>query len=264
MARISTYSIDPVLDQNDKIHGTDENQVTRNFRLIGGGGTSSPGGGTSNTFITNIANTSVNNSIQNFITEADPRALAFLYHNNSLHSTGSNYTGGTINISDGGNSIPFSSVTTLKVSKFPWATHLLNPTPNTAENILAEYNGMRVKWSWVNDPNVYGIYNVVGFVQDGSTDFFDMTLNFISGNGSLTAYPLPDLYIIEPFEKDKHYTHVQGNSTSTWTVNHNLGKYPAVQCAVGSILFTPDVEHITVNQLKIYLSSDNSGEAFCN
>ena len=124
---------------------------------------------------------------------------------------------------------------------------------------------MRVKWSWVNDPNVYGIYEVTGFVQDSSnTDFYDMALTYVSGNGSLTAHPLPDLYILEPFEKDKHYTHTQTNAISTWTVNHNLGKYPAVQCVVGNTIFIPDVEHITTNQLKIYLSADGSGEAYCN
>jgi hypothetical protein len=268
MARISTYAIDPVLDALDKLHGTDQNGVTRNFNLAGGGGPVTPGGGTSNTYITDNSSTTVNNSIVNYITEADPRALAYLYHNNNLHGNGSNYTGGTINISDSGNSIGFSAVSTLKVSKFPYATHLTNPSPLTSQNILAEYTGMRVKWSWVNDPNVYGIYEVTGFVQDSSnTDFYDMALTYVSGNGSLTAHPLPDLYILEPFgggTGDLHYTHTQTNATSTWTVNHNLGKYPAVQCAIGSILFTPDVEHITVNQLKIYLSSDSSGEAFCN
>jgi len=106
MARISTYAIDPVLDQLDKLHGTDENGVTRNFKM-GGGGPVAPGGGTSNTYITNVANTTVNNSVVNFITEADPRALAFIYHNNTLHGSGSNYTGGTINVSSSANSLAF-------------------------------------------------------------------------------------------------------------------------------------------------------------
>ena len=268
MARISTYAIDPVLDKLDKLHGTDENGVTRNFNLGGSGGPFAPGGGTSNTFITNIANTQINNSVVNYITESDPRALAFLYHNNTLHGNGSNYTGGTINITSAANSIAFSSVTTLKVSKFPFATHLNNPTPNTSEHILAEYVGMRIKWSWVNDPDVYGIYECTSFAQDSSnTSFYDMGLTFVSGNGSLTAHPLPDLYILEPFDSgggDKHYTHTQTNSSSTWVVNHNLGKHPAVQAVVADTIFYPNVEHISNNQLKIYLSADGSGKAYCN
>jgi hypothetical protein len=268
MARISTYAIDPVLDQLDKLHGTDENGVTRNFRLASGG-PGGPGGGTSNTYITDNSVTYENNSIVNYITECDPRALAFLYHNNTLHSSGTNYTGGTINIMDAGNSIPFSSVTTLKVNKYPFATHLNSPTPNTSENILAEYVGMRIKWSWVNDPNVYGIFQCTAFVQDGATDFYDMALTYVSGNGSLTAFPLPDLYILEPFVDvaagDKHYTHTQVSSaSSTWTVNHNLNKFPAVQAVVGNTIFIPDVEHVSVNQLKIHLSSPGSGKAYCN
>ena len=269
MARISTYAIDPVLDALDKLHGTDENGVTRNFNM-GGGGPVTPGGGTSNTYITNNSSTTVNNSVVNYITEADPRALAFLYHNNTLHGSGTNYSGGTINVSSAANSIAFSAVSTLKVSKFPYATHLNNPSPLTSQNILAEYVDMRVKWSWVNDPNVYGIYEVTSFVQDSSnTDFYDMGLTYVSGNGSLTAHPLPDLYILEPFGGaagvgDKHYTHDQQNAATTWIVDHNLGKFPAVQCAVGNIIFIPDVEHVTVNKLKIHLSSSNSGTAYCN
>ena len=266
MARISTYAIDPVLDALDKLHGTDQNGVTRNFNLAGGGGPVTPGGGTSNTYITNVDNTTVNNSIVNYITEADPRALAYLYHNNNLHGNGSSYTGGTINISDSGNSIGFSAVSTLKVSKFPYATHLNNPSPLTSQNILAEYDGMRVKWSWVNDPNVYGIYQVTSFVQDSSnTDFYDMALTYVSGNGSLTAHPLPDLYILEPFEKDKHYVHTQGNSTSTWIITHNLNKRPAVSAVLSTgYEFIPDVEYVSLNQCKIHLSADSSGVAYCN
>ena len=78
MARISTYSIDPVLNNLDKLHGSDENDVTRNFRLGGTGG-GQPGGGTSNTFITNNNLTLQNNTLVNYITECDPRALAFLF-----------------------------------------------------------------------------------------------------------------------------------------------------------------------------------------
>tara|TARA_R110001592_G_scaffold720_9_gene3890 strand:+ start:86 stop:892 length:807 start_codon:yes stop_codon:yes gene_type:complete len=268
MARISTYAIDPVLDRLDKLHGTDENGVTRNFNLGGGGGPVAPGGGTSDVYITNVDNTTVNNSVINYITESDPRALAFLYHNNALHGSGTNYQGGTINISHASNSIPFSSVTTLKVSKFPFATHLNNPIPNACQDILSEHVGMQVIWSWVNDPNVYGIYECTSFVQDSSnTNFYDMGLTYVSGNGSLTAHPLPDLYILEPWgggTGDKHYTHLQNNSEETWTVTHNLGKHPAVQAVVADVIFFPNVEHISNNQLKIYLSAASSGKAYCN
>ena len=269
MARISTYSIDPVLDHLDKIHGSDENDVTRNFRLGPSG--NNPGGGTSNTFITNNIFTTKNSSIVNYITEADPRALAFLFHNNGLHATGTDYKGGMINITTNLGNIPFANVTTLKFSKFPYATHLINPSPNTAENILAEHNNLKVIIYYIENPNIYGIYNVTSFVQDNAnTNFFDMGLTHISSNGNLCCTPLPDLYIIEPWAQDgdKHYTHVQNTASSTWTINHNLGKIPAVQAFTGNIpsgqQFEADIEHTNINQCKIYLSADDSGYAYCN
>tara|TARA_R100001440_G_scaffold8466_3_gene16201 strand:+ start:5544 stop:6344 length:801 start_codon:yes stop_codon:yes gene_type:complete len=266
MARISTYSIDPVLNNLDKLHGSDENDVTRNFRLgPGGPGSNQPGGGTS------ITINNKNNSIVNYIIEADTRSLAFLFHNNGLHSSGTNFQGGTINASTNLNNFPFSSVTTLKVSKFPYATHINNPSPNGAEHILAEHLNLIVRWYDINNPNIYGIYKVTSFVQDSNnTDFFDMGLTYISGNGNLCCTPLPDLYIIEPWaqEGDKHFTHVQNSASSTWTVNHNLGKRPAVQAFTGDIpngqQFEADIEHVNNNTLKIYLSADNSGYVYCN
>lgn len=270
MARISTYSIDPVLNHLDKIHGSDENDVTRNFRLGGSGG-GTGGGGTSNTFITNNIFTTKNSSIVNYITECDPRALAFLFHNNGLHATGTDYKGGTINITTNLGNFPFANVTTLKFSKFPYATHLINPSPNTAENILAEHNNLKVIIYYIENPNIYGIFNVTSFVQDSAnTDFFDMGLTHISSNGNLCCTPLPDLYIIEPWAQDgdKHYTHVQNTASSTWTINHNLGKIPAVQAFTGNIpsgqQFEADIEHTNINQCKIYLSADDSGYAYCN
>lgn len=271
MARISTYSIDPVLNQLDKLHGSDENEVTRNF-ILGGGGTigpGGPGGGTTNVFITNNTLTTKNNNLVNYITECDPRALAFLYHNDSYSNgfTNGSFQAGSININDSNASFPFSSVTTLKVSKFPFATALHNPSPNTAENILAEHVGMRIKWSWLLDPNIYGIYQCTAFVQDSNnSDHFDMALTYVSGNGSLTSLPLPDLYILEPFnEGDKHYTHTQQNASTTWTITHNLGKKPSVTAQLSNgYQFEADVEYININQCKLHLSAAESGTAYCN
>jgi len=271
MARISTYSIDPILNADDKLHGSDENEVTRNFRLGGGGtiGPGGPGGGTTNVFITNNSLTTTNTNIVNYITECDPRALAFLYHNDSYSNgfTNGSFQAGSISIDSDTASFAFSSVTTLKVSKFPFATALNNPSPNTAENILAEHIGMRIKWSWILDPNVYGIYECTSFVQDtNNTDFYDMALTYVSGNGSLTSLPLPDLYILEPFnEGDKHYTHTQQNASTTWTINHNLKKKPSVTAQLSNgYQFEADVEFININQCKLHLSAAESGFAYCN
>mgnify|MGYP001246253323 CR=1 FL=1 len=261
MARISTYAMD-TLDPNDKIHGTDQDGVTRNFSMGPGG----PSGG--NTTVIN------NTTLVNYITECDPSALGWQYHSLTYNGNSTPQAGSIIG-NNSNVSTAFSSLATLKVSKFPWATALASGSNLTAQDILAEYVNQRVKFHDVSNPNNYGIFDVTSMaVNSTHSDFYDLAVTHISSNSSWNSNPtgaspaVPAVYVLEiwvgPDQGDKHYTHDQQNSTSVWTVNHNLGKYPAVQCVVGNTIFIPDVEHINVNQLKIYLSADGSGKAYCN
>ena len=251
MARISTYSID-TLDPLDKVLGTDGTGATKNFKI----GPVMPGAGTSNS-----------STIINYITESDPRALAYLYHNNTYGGEGS-MQAGTININNSSTTTAFSAVTTLKISKYPFAA-TLQASPNTAANILGEYVNERVKWSSVDNPNIYGIYECTAFEQDGETDFYDMSLTYVSGNGVLTAgdnsSTTPDAYVLELFGTDKDYKYTQGTPASTWEVEHNLGKFPSVtvKLADGKQVEAA-VVHIDKNNLTITFSSSNLGTAYMN
>ena len=265
MARISTYSIDPVLNNLDKLHGSDENDVTRNFRLGPSGGSSGPGGPGGGTSIT-INNQ--NSNIVNYIIEADTRSLAFLFHNNGLHSSGTNFQGGTINVSTNLNNFPFSSVTSLKVSKFPYAASL-QTDPKTAVNIITYLVGERIKFSDIQNPNIFGIYNLESFVQDGSTDFYDMGLQYISGNGQFTAgnnsSTTPDIYLLEVFGSDLHYDHTQSSSSATWSITHNLNKYPSVVIRTGSgSKVHAAITHNSKNALTITFAEAQTGSAHLN
>ena len=117
MARISTYSID-TLDVNDKLHGTDQNGNTRNFKT--GPNDASPGSANASTLV-------------NYITEASTNALAFKFHNATYGGLGS-MQAGTINVTGTGDQTDFSDVTTLKVSKFPHAA-TLQAAPQPAVNL---------------------------------------------------------------------------------------------------------------------------------
>ena len=251
MARISTYAVD-TLDPLDKILGTDGTGATKNFKI----GPEMPGAGTENS-----------STIINYITESDPRALAYLYHNNTFGGEGS-MQAGTINISNSSTTTAFSAVTTLKISKYPFAA-TLQASPNTAADILGEYVNERIKWSSVDNPNIYGIYECTAFAQDGSTDFYDMSLTYISGNGVLTAgdnsSTTPDAYILELFGTDKDYKHVQSGAAATWSVTHNLGKFPSVTVKLADgTQVEAAVTHTNENNLTITFSSSNSGTAYMN
>ena len=252
MARISTYAID-TLDANDKLLGTDQGGATKNFKINDNSG-SSPGDDNSG-------------SLTNYIVEADARALAFLFHNNTFGGKTSMQPG-TINVTGAATTKAFSAVTTLKVSKFPYAASIKS-TPNSAVNILGEYVTQRIKWSDINNPNIYGIYECTSFTQDGSTDFYDMGLTYISGNGNFTAgdntSTTPDIYLLELFGTDKHYEHQQNSASATWNVTHNLGKFPAVIVKLSDgKQVEAAVSHTNKNSLTITFSSSNSGTAYMN
>ena len=252
MARISTYAID-TLDSNDKLLGTDQSGATRNFKIDDGSG-SNPGDDNSG-------------SLTNYIVEADARALAFLFHNNTFGGKTSMQPG-TINVTGDATTKAFSAVTTLKVSKFPYAASIKS-SPNSAVNILGEYVGERIKWSDINNPNIYGIYECTSFAQDGNTNFYDMGLTYISGNGNFMAgdniSTTPDIYLLELFGTDKNYTHVQNSAASTWNVAHNLNKFPSVTIKLADgTQVEAAVTHTNINNLTITFSGSNSGTAYMN
>ena len=251
MARISTYAVD-TLDGNDKLIGTDQGGATKNFQVDSGETT--PGGGQGK-------------SLVNYITEADGRALAFLFHNSTFGGNTS-IQSGTINVSNSNATTAFSAITTLKVSKFPYAT-AIQSNSNSAVNILSEYVGERIKWSDIKNPNIYGIYECVAFAQDGNTSFYDMTLAYKSGNGNFMAgdntNTFPDIYLLELFGTDKNFTFTQSSAASTWNVTHNLNKFPSVSVTLADgTQVEAEVEHTNKNSLTITFSGDNSGIAYMN
>lgn len=64
---------------------------------------------------------------------------------------------------------------------------------------------------------------------------------------------------------DKNYVHTQSAAAATWTVIHNLGKFPAVEVvdSGGSTLIT-DVHYIDTNQLTVSFGSPTSGKVYVN
>jgi hypothetical protein len=68
-----------------------------------------------------------------------------------------------------------------------------------------------------------------------------------------------------PVVQDKTHTHYQGVSAASWTINHNLNKYPAVNVIdsansniMGSITYD------SLNQITISFAGDTSGTATLN
>ena len=64
---------------------------------------------------------------------------------------------------------------------------------------------------------------------------------------------------------DAHFYHTQSVSSASWTIQHNLGKYPAVQVLDSSKkLVIGEVTHIDVNNLTISFKGAFKGSATLN
>jgi len=68
-----------------------------------------------------------------------------------------------------------------------------------------------------------------------------------------------------PGGADLNYVHTQGSLAATWTVYHNLGKYPSIEVVnSGDNVVIPDVHYDSLNQLTLTFGSPQQGKAYCN
>lgn len=64
---------------------------------------------------------------------------------------------------------------------------------------------------------------------------------------------------------DLSYTHNQAGAAIMWTINHNLGKRPAISVlSVGGVAVWGEVLHVDVNQCLVYFDSPFAGSAVCS
>lgn len=236
MARISTYSLDGTVQKDDRLLGSNANGATRNFSI---------------------------DDISTFQANTNSAAIAgqipYIYHNNSFGGASSRQSGSiTIDTSETSNA--FNTVTTLKLSKFPYGSPLEN-----VENLISTFLDKQIVVCKNNDLDVFGVFTCTSVTQDLSeTNFYDINLSFVKGNGSLQAN---DFYSIVLYSgaQDKDYRHNQTSASSSWVVTHNLNKYPSVTVfdsagsqAIGSVVYN------SKDQLTINFSASFSGIAYIN
>ena len=156
MARINTYSTDTTVQNNDKLLGSNADGTTRNFS------------------VEDISAFQANTNSAAIIGQ-----LPYIYHNNSFGGNSSRQAGSiTINTTD--TTTAFSSVTTLKFSKTP------NGYTSDVVAVLTAFLNKDIIVSSNDDPNNFATYKCTAVTQDSSeTDFYDLSLTYIAGNGNL-------------------------------------------------------------------------------
>jgi len=64
---------------------------------------------------------------------------------------------------------------------------------------------------------------------------------------------------------DLHYTHNQTSSSTTWTITHNLGKFPSVTVVDSArSVVVGEVNMTNINEIQITFTAAFSGKAYLN
>ena len=232
MARIQTYGLDTV-DIGDKLLGSDSGGATKNFSV---------------------------QEIANFFKNSGSSGASGQFNYQYIRNSGA-ISKGHMHINAGSDTINFSSVTTLKISKYSQADSI-----NSLQNYLTtEFLGKEIIIADTLIPNNYGVYNVTSVTVDaGNNNFYDLVLSYKSGNGTLTDGQFYSI-ILFAGAQDLSFEFAQASAATTWTVNHNLGKFPSVTIKLSDgTVGQAAITHTNKNTLTISFSADTSGIAYMN
>ena len=235
MARISTYPIDTEVVGTDMLVGTDVSTgrvgATKNFTV---------------------------DSLSKYVKGKVAVAGQMLYK----YTTAVEGSLGTFSLPAGGvNNKSFSTITSLVIA-------VQDRTPQNVVKFLEYIVGSDIYIGKQDNISTFGHYKVTAYaIRPGKANFYELSLNFLGGNGSLE---IESLYEIINFVKadaagDLNFTFNQAVASTTWNVTHILGKNPSV-----SIVDTSDqevfaqVDYINTNSLTITFSSAQAGKAYMN
>lgn len=238
MASINTYAIDQILSVQDKVIGTDvAGSITKNYEL---------------------------GDIISFFNKKgliESGASSFEY--DGLPVSSSSRVDGTITFDP----------PTASVVNFSGISSILITSKDAAGTDLSSYYSKLVQSRIIiqksGDPSKFGIYNVTA-----SSDYAkfagvtQMSLTFVFGNSSLEN---ESNYLISLFQydylsgSDKSFEFTQASPAVSWTVNHDLNKFPSVTIvdSAGTQVIG-DVQHVDNDNLTITFINQFSGKAYLN
>jgi len=230
MARISSYPVDQNIVGQDKLLGTDNaGLITKNYTLDGISG--------------------------------------WMNANGSLQIVGqSNYSfnvaGETVGVISGpAANATFASITTMAFSK-------TSTSGNNVIDYLLTLVGRDVILARLDNLNNFGVYKLVSLVVDaGDANYYNATFTVITANGNITSNKYYGFAIYPEVSTtgDLNFTFTQGTPATTWTITHNLGKFPSVSVVdTADTQVYGDVEYIDDNSLRITFSAAFGGKAYLN
>lgn len=239
MTKIKLYAVDNNITGSDKWIGSDGNMsnITKNFTPKG---------------LADFFNSS--GSIDRI------NAIMFKY---DTVDDGDERSIGSISFqSEVGPSVSFDSISNLMFHK------------NTSDGIyivdlMTSFNGNIVMFQKVDDNNIFAFYKMTSYVQNiDENNFYDVSLSYIDGNGTIDEdefYFVSLLQFDSIKDTDKHYVHTQSSASATWSVSHNLNKFPSVSMVLSTgQKGYGDVTYIDNNNLTITFAGAETGKAYIN
>jgi hypothetical protein len=232
MGRISNFVLDTSVESSDKLLGSNNGGATRNFR------------------VSDIADFLAN-------TNATGASGQIVYSFES--SLGQKSNGSFVGTFSSG--LGFAQLTSIKASKFP------NGSVNAAIEYLSSLVDKNIILGDISNINNFGTYVVTAVTQDSNaTDYYDISLTYISGNGSLVDEQFYSIILYAGASGDKSFTYTQGAASDTWTITHGLNKKPSVTVttAATNAVVIGEVTYTNNNTLVISFEAAFDGIAYLN
>ena len=165
---------------------------------------------------------------------------------------------GTISLPSGGGS-NFSDITSLIVS-------VNDISPQYVVNFLNYLVGSQILISEQNDVNNFGHYNIVSYAVTANPDYYLMTLALVGSNGAAVVDEYYDMALFTLSDgNDKSYIFTQAVPSTTWTVSHNLDKFPSITVVdSASTVVIGQYTYINNNNVTLTFSAAFAGKAYLN
>lgn len=240
MAKISTYALDTDISGGDKLIGTDGGaaNATKNFTI---------------------------DKVAEFLNKNKIESTSIRYKYQDVALPQDIREQGTISFASSlGANVPFNTFNSMVLSGYT------QQEIEVSSYYTAPLIGSIVMISNAQNPSNWAVYkwmNAVDSPQYGA-DFYTITLDYVNSVGGLVKnkdYFITMLTYDYEESSDKTFAYQQAVPSASWTVTHNLNKYPSVSVvdSANRVVFG-DVVYDSLNQATLTFSAPFSGKAFFN
>ncbi len=170
----------------------------------------------------------------------------------------------------GGNSTPWSSVTTIRVNtimsnstnSLPYLQYLVTPDPTDPKHTNQPHT---ITISDKHNLGSFGVFEFTDLTQVGATSQYDLSLSYKEGSNGLQALQIYGISLDPIDSQDKTFIYTQTVPSTSWVIQHDLDKFPSVSVVdTQNTYVTGSVTYDSANQITITFSAGFGGKAYLN